>query len=300
MADVLRQTPDVPYELLDHAERQAPRVSDAPIPAPGTGWPAIRTNAITIIEWPSSARRIECEVGGSAALRKALAHAGVHEEVIAARTRAGVIAFGSDDALRRALSPYEIKRASIHAIEMERLAYESGEHGLLAEALALALARDRPLFVRHRRNGGWILGVDPRQQNSANLLAIKAAVGQLCGRLPSGAQWTEAVELRLDWRLDRLWLLLDPIVWMSRSQAPRPAADVEFVRARRAERFNPQADTLLAAWIEVLLGDQQGPARFSTFGGVDGIDAAFVLDATSAYSRRGAVAMSAMADSEVA
>src|SRR3954447_13052461 len=37
--------------------------------------------------------------------------------------------------------------SDLHPIETQRLGYESGEQGLLAEALATALGRDRPLLV---------------------------------------------------------------------------------------------------------------------------------------------------------
>jgi hypothetical protein len=284
MGDVLRQTPDLPAEVLDRAEREAPRVSHAPLPAAGTQWPAIRTNALPVLDWPSSARRIECDIGGAKALREALRDAGIADRVVAARTKPGVLAFGADDALRKALEPHTITQSDLHTIETHRLRYESGEHGLLAEAVAIALARDRPLLVRRRRLG-WALVVDPRKWNEPQLASLTAVTGRPLGRLPSGAHWAEAVALRLDWHLDRLWLLLDPIIWMSRSNGRRPTADMDFVRERRARRYNPQSDALLAAWIGILLGRQE-TARISAFGGVDGIDATFVIAGTTAYSRR--------------
>jgi hypothetical protein len=63
------------------------------------------------------------------------------------------------------------------------------------------------------------------------------------------------------------------------------AGDMDFVRERRARRYNPQSDALLAAWINVLLGGQE-TARVSAFGRVDGIDASFAINSTTAYSRR--------------
>jgi hypothetical protein len=284
MGDVLRQTPDVSADLLARAERQAPRVSDAPLPPAGTQWPAIRTNALPVLDWPSSARRIECAIGGARALRDALRDAGVADQVVAARTKPGVLAFGPDDALLKALTSHSITKSDLHPIETQRLRYESGEHGLLAEALARALGRDAPLLVRRRRPA-WALVVDPRKRSDPRLASLDAATSGLVGRLPSGAHWAEAIGLRLDWHLDRLWLLLEPIVWMSRSNGPRPAGDMDFVRERRARRYNPQSDTILAAWIKVLLSDQ-GTARISAFGGGDGIDATFVINSTTAYSRR--------------
>jgi SIR2-like domain len=298
MGDVLRQTPDVSGELLARADREAPRATAAPLPAPGTHWPAIRTNALPVLEWPSSARRITCGIGGAKALRTALHEAGVTQQTVAMRTKPGVLAFGSDDALRTALKPHAITQFDLHPIETHRLRYESGEHGLLAEALAVALGRDSPLLVRRRRPG-WALVVHPHKANDPQLAPLVPATAGLLGRLPSGAHWAEALAMRLDWHLDRLWLLLDPIIWMSRSNGPRPARDMDFVRERRARRYNPQSDALLAAWIKVLLGGHD-TVRVSAFGGVDGIDAAFVIDSTTAYSRRSIAVAYRRAESEAA
>ncbi len=74
---------------------------------------------------------------------------------------------------------------------------------------------------------------------------------------------------------------------------------MDLVRERRARRYNPQSDALLAAWIKVLLGGQD-TARVSAFGGVDGVDAAFVIDSTTAYSRRSIAVAHRRMESEAA
>jgi SIR2-like domain len=295
MGDVLRQTPDLPSELLAAAERDAPRVGAAPLPAAGTSWPVVRTNALPVIEYPSVCRLVESSIGGVKDVRAAVDLAEVGDELIIGRCNAGVLAFGSDPALQKALANHEPSRTDLHAIEASRLAYSSAEHGLLAEALAVALARERPLRARRRRNQ-WVLVVDPKKLHDSRLQPINACTSSLVGKLPSGAgHWGEAIGLRLDYRLDQLWMLLEPIVWLTPSRGPRPAKDMDFVRERRARRYNDKFDDLLAAWIDVLLGGEQ-TARVTAFGGVDGIDAAFVIDKTTAFSRRGIAASAYVAD----
>jgi hypothetical protein len=284
VADALRQMPDVPEELLAAVDRQAPRLKDAPVPEAGTAWPVVRTNALPVVEFPSTCRRMESTIGGAKELRDAVKAEGISNEVIVARTKPGVLAFGADAALRKALAGHAITRTDLHPIEPARLAWESGEHGLLAEAIAVALGRERPLLVRRRRRQ-WVLVVDPQKRDDPALGPVREAADGLVGRLPSGGHWGEAVGLRLDLRLDRLWLLLEPTIWLGRSGGPRPAKDTDFVRERRARRYNPGAARLLDAWIDVLLRGES-PARVSAFGGVDGIDAAFVIDKTTAFSRR--------------
>jgi hypothetical protein len=287
LGDVLRQTPDMPKDLLMAAERAAPRLGGAPISDAGNAWPVIRTNALPVVEYPSTCRLVESTIGGIKDLRRAIETAGASKEVIVTRTRAGVLAFGKDAALRRALAAHPVTRIDLHPIELSRLRQESGEHGLLAEALAHALARERPLLVRRRRHQ-WVLVPDPKQQNHEYLAPVRTVTRSLVGRLPTGGgHWAEALALRLDWRLDRLWLLVEPIIWLTRSDGPRPARDMDFVRERRARRYNQPSDELLAAWIAVLVG-WESLCRVSAFGGVDGVDASFVVSETTAFSRRAA------------
>jgi hypothetical protein len=288
LGDVLRQTPDMPQHLLSAAENTAPRLVAAPIPAIGTSWPVIRTNALPVMEYPSTCRLVESTIGGVKDLRAAVRTAHVASEVLATRTRSGVLAFGANEALRRALNQHPVTRTDLHPIEAKRLGHESGEHGLLAEALAHALARDRPLMVRRRRHQ-WVLVPDPKRRDDAALAPVRTITKSLVGRLPSGAHWAEAVALRLDWRLERLWLLIEPIIWMTRSEGRRPAKDMDFVRERRARRYNQPSDELLVAWVKTLLGGES-LLRVSTFGGVDGVDAVFVISETTAFSRRATAA----------
>jgi SIR2-like domain len=291
LGDVLRQTPDMPEELLKAAEVVAPRLGRAPIPTAGNAWPVIRTNALPVVEFPSTCRLVESTIGGIKDLRAAVKAADVGETVLVTRTRAGVLAFGEDAALRSALVSHPVTRTDLHPIDASRLGWDSGEHGLLAEALTHALARERPLLVRRRRHQ-WVLVTDPKQQQHDAIAPVRAVTRSLVGTLPTGSgHWAEAVALRLDWRLDRLWLLVEPIIWLTRSDGPRPAKDMDFVRERRAKRYNQQSDELLAAWIGVLLGGES-LRRVTAFGGVDGVDAAFVISETTAFSRR-ATAISA-------
>jgi hypothetical protein len=290
LGDVLRQTPDVPDEYMQMAERSAPRLTAAPLPPRGSSWPVLRTNALQVVEFPTTCRRVDCEIGGVREVRAAVKRSGAADRVVVTRTRAGVLAFGADEALRTALADQAIKQMDLHSIDPDRLAWESGEHGLLSEAMAKALVRDRPLLARRRRQR-WVAVIDPRRSDDSALAPLRDAVsGALHGRLPSGGHWGEGVELRLDWRLDCLWLLLEPDIWLSASGGRRrPAKDMEFVRKRKADRYNAAASNLLEAWIEVLLaGDDVG--RVETFGGVAGVDAAFVLEGTTAFSRRAVAA----------
>ncbi len=100
LGDVLRQTPGLPKGLLSAAEQAAPRLTPAPLPSNGASWPVIRTNALFAVSgFPSVCRRVQSDVGGTKELRDAVEAAGASEELVVARTNAGVLAFGFDEAL---------------------------------------------------------------------------------------------------------------------------------------------------------------------------------------------------------
>ena len=285
LGDVLRQTPGLPANLVTAAERAAPRLSPAPMPNKGATWPVVRTNALPIIEFPSVCRRAQSSVGGFKALRKAVDAAEAAQELVVARTSAGVLAFGSDDALHRSLKDHSVTQTDIHSIDSAKLTHNSGEHGLLAESLAKAIGRELPVLVRRRRQD-WVILADPERLDDETLAPLKQAAGSLVGKLPSGkGRWAEAVLLHIDWKQNGLWLLLEPMVWLTASQGLRPAKDMDFVRERRAKRYNGTSNDLLDAWITVLVGEEE-TARFSTFGGISGVDANFTIGRTTAFSRR--------------
>src|SRR5205807_4580475 len=84
-----------------------------------------------------------------------------------------------------------------------------------------------------------------------------ATRGAIAGTVPGTIlRWAECVRLRLDYRLDRLWLIVDPTVFIERSydlSAEEVAA--EFRRERLATRYNRQWNGVLDAWVDLLAGD---------------------------------------------
>ena len=114
-------------------------------------------------------------------------------------------------------------------------------------------------------------------------------VDRVTGMVPkTTVSWSEACKLRMDYRLDQIWFLLEPIVV---TEVPDDAPDEvveavrEFVRDRRARRHNRVANALLDGWISLIVGGEQSVRR-RTFDISDGVDAEFELLRTSAFSGR--------------
>jgi hypothetical protein len=81
--------------------------------------------------------------------------------VLVARIRAGVLAYGADADIRAAFNDLQIEEFDLHAIDLKRLRYDSGERGLLREALSRAIARHRGLTLTRRRSTDLFAPEDP-------------------------------------------------------------------------------------------------------------------------------------------
>ena len=284
MGDLWTLAEDVPPDLAARFDRRTTRVSDAPAAPPGDSFPVIRLNAIPVRELPAVCRRVVCGVGGTREARDAVARAGV--PVLVARRRTGVLAFGRDADVRAAFEAHGITTFDVHRLEPHRLAFDSAEHGLLLDALAQGLARERPLRLEGRRHR-LLVAAPERAPADPYLLALAKVTRGVTGRAPGGGlAWAEALRVRFDFRDGRAWLLIEPTLWIEPSD-DKAAGDAarEFRRARLVGRFNSAANAALDAWVGVLTGGAEY-ATVRTFDIADGVDAAFTIGRRTGFSRR--------------
>lgn len=284
MSDVVALVPELPKELHERLSQRKQRVSDAPVPPPNGVYPIIRLNALPVVGTPTVCRRVVCSIGGAAEVRESVAVCGT--DVITARRRSGVLAFGSDVEVRKTFHSFAITQFDLHNIEARRLRYESAEHGLLNDAIGRALARERPVLVE-RHGNAYTVAVDPSCTHDAVFNRLRQAVPALTGMI-QGAQvcWSEAVRVRLDYRLGRLWLLLEPTTWFGEpGDATAQRTALEFVRRRAADRYNRAWNSILEGWMHVVVpeGDE---AELRAFGLGDGVDAVFTIRKRLAFSKR--------------
>jgi hypothetical protein len=124
LRDLLRLVKRVDTKALDAFALERRRWSDAPQPAGRRGWPVVRLNALPITKMPTVCRRVVCDVGGYAEAAAAVERANV--DIFVSRTRAGVLAYGSDADVQTAFEPHDIREFDLHTIEARRLRYDSG------------------------------------------------------------------------------------------------------------------------------------------------------------------------------
>ncbi|MER9760290.1 SIR2 family protein [Mesorhizobium sp. M0138] len=278
--DLVRLLRGIDTTTLDAVAGERRRWTAAQAPAGKKGWPVIRLNALPIPVLPSTCRRIVCNIEGHAAVRAAVAAAEV--DVLCTRTKAGVLAFGADADLRAAFAPFGITDFALHTIEPQRLRNETGERGLLRDALSRALAREGGLTIDHRRTTDLLAPSDPM---SSTWDELKSIVGKLSGGVDKfpGLTWREGVGLRIDWADERPWLLVEPrIVFSGLSEDNRFGA-TDFARERTVKRYNGSLNALVGFWAARLA---KGGTQQRALGIGAGVEAIFQLSDATAFSRR--------------
>ena len=281
MRDLVRISQNLDTQILEQFASERRHWTSAPMPVGARGWPVIRLNALPLVEIPTVCRRIVCGVGGYAEAQAALANAGV--DAVVTRSKAGVLGFGADSALKAAFNQHSITDFDLYAIERKRLRYDSHERGLLRDALGRALRAARGLDVVRRRSANLMAPVDPRAPYWQPLKQVVS--GPLSGIVPGHPelQWREGIETRLDWADDRLWLLVEPRTVFSGLDDGNKSIASDFARERTVRRYNRQLNELIAVWARLLAGDGKEMRALNVTAGVD---ASFRLSPDTAFSRR--------------
>jgi hypothetical protein len=274
----------LPSEISKKLDALRPAARTEPFRIPPTrkgALPVIRLNAVEVDTYPLTARRVDCEIGGTKEVRKVFEAANVRG--IGIRRTNGVVAFGKDSDIKGALTPFRIKGDDIAPIDPLG---RSTDLGLVYDALGRALVRGRPLRLDGR---GRLIYVDSAQVADVTLKPIKDVTGQLVGTVPGTTlPWAEAVDISLEMHLDRLWLIFEPTIWSAKVLADDIARNrrMTFIKERGVRRYNDVSNRLIGAWAGVL--GSSTPLTAFGLAPLDGVDAAFTISSTTAFSRHGA------------
>jgi hypothetical protein len=126
-------------------------------------------------------------------------------------------------------------------------------------------------------------------RNSEHILDdLRAATGSISGIIPqTPLKWTEGIRVRLEYKQEGLWLVIVPFVWAEKQADDAAWATArEFIRERRAARFNQSWNRLLEAWVKIITSGQS-VTEVRAFATGAGNDAVFSIGSTTAFSRRG-------------
>ena len=202
------------------------------------------------------------------------------------RSQHGVLAFGADAEVRRVFAAHQPDRLDLHSIEESRLWRETNELNLLRNALVQGLIHNMPLIAWAGR-GVHEIHIDPASANAPQLAPLRTELKVITGTVPeTDVKWSEGVSTRIEYRLGRLWMLLQPTVCFEKTKSDDERYTCgDFVRERQARRYNRVADSILNAWLQVLLPGTQN-AEIRAFHGQPGIEARFVISRRTAFTRR--------------
>jgi hypothetical protein len=287
-SDLVRYLPQTADKIATLAGAVRPRLASSSPRVSTSTLPAIRTNALPIVSKPALCRLIDCEIGGYKEIQSAITDAQV--DIDAQRIRDGVLSFGRDADVRKVFESFGIKTFDTHPLASRRFEKETGERALVRDALFRSLGK-RPGLSLLRKGRRTFLVLDPHIVSASAFNSdLSKPVDRISGIIPNTQiEWTEACGLRVDFRFDHLWLLLEPMII---TDVPPDATEDqveltrEFVRERRARRRNRDANAMLDGWITLVVG-KGASIRLRAFDIGDGIDAEFEVLRTSGFSGRG-------------
>jgi NAD-dependent SIR2 family protein deacetylase len=280
LRDLVRLMEGLNTEALEQFATSRKRWTAPPEATGRKRFPVVRLNGLPMSVSPTVCRRVVCNIGGYSEITAAVA--AVNVDIVVGRTRSGVLAFGSDADVRAAFSPFGITEFDLHAIETHRLRYDSGERGLLREALSRALAREGELTRIRRRVTDLLMPAQPDDSSWADLQKI---VGSLTGTVRGHPElvWREGVGVRLEWAEDRVWLVFEPRMIFEGIGDDNRFAATDFARERTVKRYNRVLNDLIAFWASRLARDGTEQRALDVSAGVDAV---FNLSSNTAYSRR--------------
>ena len=100
-------------------------------------------------------------------------------------------------------------------------------------------------------------------------------------------QWAEALRLTVDMKDGKLWLQIDPDIWIWPKRARYSATD--FLYNKRTNRRNDVYNNLLSGWVEAILGTsaRNTDITVSPFdGGTDEENPKFTIRSRTGYTKR--------------
>ena len=283
---IIRFLPNLGRNAVEQLNIGKPKLSSVPLRPFSDRVPILRTNALPIMSIPTICRLVKCEIGNQEEVNKALEKSGT--SILARRCKAGVLAFGNDEDIKKTFEPYGISEFTTYALDPERLRRQTGEYRLLFDALISGIKRTKSLHLERRGPRVYISAknsvIDTKVFNVGKPNTLSSLYG-IFGNPP--ISWSEACELSLEYKLNRLWLLLEPtIIILDKKdiEASRSDSIKEFIKKRVAARYNQHYNSILSGWVKILEGNSNYGLKIIALGATSGIDAVFEISSITGFS----------------
>jgi len=235
-----------------------------PLPAAGTAYPMLRTNALQITKVPSACGAIDYD--GALDIKNLKDILFEKQPLCSVCYTDRILFWGDGEELAKIYEPDRVR--SISSFEIEDLAHAIDTStylkSMVEQTVATALTSNTSLLLR-KRGRTWYAITNYKESGSGALKPLREALswkdkngkfhngvlnGQIFGL--KDVYWAEAISLKIEKRNGQLWLLLRPDIWISPNKIREETTD--FLYKKKIRRYNKQGFELLSAWIEILLG----------------------------------------------
>ena len=259
-----RNIENKPQNINSKVQKTDYSTVDLQQPEPGDGFPLLRFNALPVIQFPSSC--IELEFKETTERDSIWQVEGNYlESVITSRTRP-YYCWGKEQVIQKGFG--ELCKTIKHVeIRSDHSVLESDSlKGFYENAISRSLSRNLPLLSRYTRHKAWLIA-DSHAEDQTRLDPLFQVVGKEFGDIKGvytevseqypdlqQVSWSEALKLSIDVKGDRVWLLIEPDIWIWPMRARRLA--VQFLDERKKNRYNDKYNQLLDAWISILFEEQ--------------------------------------------
>lgn len=285
MADLFMPYQDGLPDVRDHVRDLRPLRRPFPTSYSGNGWPVLRSNALRIEEHPASCTLFQATIGSTSDIKKVTAS---HlDNLIVLRRKQGLIAFGTRASLSSVFAPFSPSGFDRYTIEERRLRYDSAELGLIYHAIVQGISHATGL-ARHNRGRSRLLFLpSPKILTGLEQVALKSLGSQAVWRMGQGKILHEAIRLSVEFRDQRLWLLIEPTIVVTQDDGqPYVGADrSQIVRESLVRRYNGPSNQFLQWWIDFLKRLCGSPLRIY-FPSQAEPEASFVVSTTTAFARK--------------
>lgn len=255
-------------------------------------FPVLRLSALELLQIPDRAIQVVLEHAMTTVEARQLAK-DMGARITVASRGTTLVAFGSDDEIDRAFGPVGGRRGDMVDIDPAR---SSIDRGLVYDAFARALCRERPLRPVLRGRGHQVLVHRPGRNDAAErdtdelLGALKEAYGAaLTGSVPRiDRSFAEALHVRLEMWEKRWWCVYEPFTWVDLRDADDASRSVaaDWRRERWAQRYNPRWNNIIAAWAKLMAPNEEAVLETHQMAGI-GLNASFRISWTTAWCSPG-------------
>ena len=298
MLRLWRNLDEKPVEFNAKVHKTGAASVNIPLPASGRGRPLLRFNALPIRHLPRRCLSLSFRKQKEwTDLREAR-----HESrgrLILTKSSDIVWCWGERDAIKEQFGNDLVSIGEVEVPSDFTAAENLHVKGFLEEAICAAIASTRPVLSRTTRSSAYLIA-DPHAEDIGALHTLHRAVGKVGGVVPGlfsevtdeypraeQVCWAEAARISADMRNGKVWLVIDPDLWIWPARSRHDAT--EFMDRRRRDRFNGKYNELLSAWIQLILDtDETGVEVALTVsdGPEDTGNPAFRVGSRTAFARR--------------